>query len=153
MNEIDREILRFMQGDLPLSPRPFAGLAQQLGIDETEVVDRITRLTEAGYLRRVGAILRHQQAGFSSNAMVAWKVRGEEAERLGHLLAQFAEVSHCYLREVPEEFPYNLFTMVHASNESSLQNTVQLMARQSSLQEYVVLKSCRELKKVSMEYI
>lgn len=153
MNEIDREILRFMQGDLPLSPRPFAGLAQQLGIDETEVVDRITRLTEAGYLRRVGAILRHQQAGFSSNAMVAWKVRREEAERLGHLLAQFAEVSHCYLREVPEEFPYNLFTMVHASNESSLQNTVQLMARQSSLQEYVVLKSCRELKKVSMEYI
>jgi DNA-binding Lrp family transcriptional regulator len=153
MNEIDREVLRFLQGDLPLSSRPFAGLARQLGIDEKEIVARINRLSDAGYLRRVGAILRHQQAGFSSNAMVAWRVRPEDTERSGDLLAQFGEVSHCYLREVPKDFPYNLFTMVHASSEESLQSTVQSMARQSGLDDYVVLKSCRELKKVSMEYI
>jgi DNA-binding Lrp family transcriptional regulator len=71
---IDRSIIGLVQGDLPLQSRPFLDLAQDLGISEAEIVARVRSLQGQGILRRWGAVLRHRQAGFVANAMVAWKV-------------------------------------------------------------------------------
>lgn len=152
-DSIDRSIIGLIQGDLPLQAHPFLDLAQNLGISEAEIVARVQRLRSQGILRRWGAVLRHRQAGFVANAMVAWKVEAERADEVGQALAEFKEISHCYLREVPDKFAYSLFTMLHARTAEELEETLSRASLKTGLQEYLVIKSLREFKKVSMQYV
>lgn len=151
-NEIDKQIIAYIQADLPLESRPFLPLAQKLGISEEEIIIRINNLKNQSYMRRFGAILRHQKAGYDSNAMVAWLVTITEADRIGKIMAGFNEVSHCYLRDTPPEFGYNLFTMIHACSEMELQNIIERLVKASGLSKYTIIRSLHEYKKVSMIY-
>ena len=150
---IDREIIRFIQGDIPVEPRPFASLANRLNLSEEEIVEQVRDLQDQGMIRRFAAILRHYNAGFNINAMVAWKVAVEDADRVGMIMAGFDEVSHCYLRDVPEEFGYNLFSMIHARSDEEIITLLKQLASQTGLSDYIIIKSIQELKKVSMEYV
>ena len=151
-DKVDKSILRFMQGDIPLTSRPYQTLAEELGWSEAEVVARIEYLRDQGVIRRVGAILRHQKAGFGVNAMTAWRVELSRSDQVGEILAGFEQVSHCYLRQVPQEFRYNIFAMVHAHNEDELSRIVRDMAERTSIDDYSIFRSIKEYKKVSMEY-
>ncbi|MEQ8200788.1 MAG: AsnC family transcriptional regulator [Syntrophomonadaceae bacterium] len=153
IDPIDLSILELIQGDLPLESQPFAGLSQQLGISEGEIVERIEKMREKGAIRRWGAVLRHQQAGFIANAMVAWKVEPDKAEQAGRHMAGFREVSHCYLRQVPATFPYNLFTMIHARSDAQLRESIARAATETGLEDYLIIRSLKEFKKASMKYV
>ncbi|MEA4926493.1 MAG: Lrp/AsnC family transcriptional regulator [Syntrophomonadaceae bacterium] len=150
---IDRNIISLLQGDLPLESRPFYKLAQQLQISEQEIVDRIIKMQQMGIIRRWGAVLRHRQAGYMANAMVAWKVEASAADRAGRLMAEFKAISHCYLRQVPNLFAYNLFAMMHAHDEEELQRIIDEVSKRTGINDYAVIRSLKEYKKVSMQYI
>ncbi|MDD4170741.1 MAG: AsnC family transcriptional regulator [Syntrophomonas sp.] len=150
---IDRGIIALIQGDLPLKTRPFQKLAEELGISEQEIVERIQLWGQKGIMRRWGVVLRHQQAGYGSNAMVAWKAGLESADEAGRIMAGYKSISHCYLRQVPDSFPYNLFSMIHAQSEEQLMKIVDAAAQQTGLSEYIVIRSLKEFKKASMKYI
>ena len=152
-DDIDAKIIRFLQGDIPLEANPFAGLALSIAISETELLDRICNLKTSGIIRRWGAVLSHQKAGYSCNAMVAWQVEPEKADPAGEIMAGMKEISHCYLREVPADFDFQLFSMVHARDEQELENVINRIAELTDLHDYAVLRSVREFKKVSMRYI
>jgi siroheme decarboxylase len=152
-DSIDRNIIAMLQGDIPLQSHPFRELAQVLAITEEDIVERIKAMRQQGYLRRWGAVLRHRQAGYVANAMVAWKVTPERADQAGQVMAEFKEISHCYLRQVPASFAYNLFAMMHARTEAELIELVAKVSARSGLEDYVVIRSNRELKKASMRYI
>lgn len=150
---IDTEIIRFIQGDIPVESRPFASLADRLNLSEEEIVERIEDLQDQGIIRRFAAILRHYYAGFNVNAMVAWKVTLEDADRVGKIMAGFDEVSHCYLRNTPEEFSYNLFSMIHARSNEQIDGLLKELVSRTGISDYIVIKSVRELRKVSMKYV
>ncbi|MGD8564117.1 MAG: AsnC family transcriptional regulator [Desulfarculaceae bacterium] len=152
IDDLDKRIIARLQGDLPLVPEPFADLAQELGLSQDEVVERISRMAESGVMRRFGATLRHQQSGFPANAMVAWRVDPADADRAGEVLASFREVTHCYLRETCGEFPYNLYSMVHGKDEAECRRVVKKMAEAVGIDDYELLFSREELKKTSMQY-
>jgi len=152
-DSIDRNIIGLLQGDLPLVSHPFQKLAQSLNISEQEIVDRVRALQQNGMVRRWGAVLRHQKAGYSANAMVAWKVENERAEEVGRIMAEFKEISHCYLRDVPDLFEYNLFAMLHAHNDDELNELVTKVCNKTNSQNYKVIKSLKEFKKASLEYV
>jgi len=151
-DEMDRKILKFMQGDIPVQSRPYQAIAGELGWTENQVAARIQDLTEQGIIRRVGAILRHRKAGFAVNAMTAWRVDNNQADIVGAILAGFDQVSHCYLRQVPPEFSYNIFAMVHAHDENELLQLIGEMSNRTGIDNYSVFRSIKEYKKVSMEY-
>ena len=60
IDELDKRIIALIQGDLPLDSRPFAVMADQLGITEDEFMERVKSLKEEGVIRRFGATLYHQ---------------------------------------------------------------------------------------------
>lgn len=151
-DDIDREIVRLIQGDLALVSRPYENLARQMGISEAAIVARINTMQERGLIRRFGAVLRHQKAGYTVNAMVAWKIDNEGAEQAGTIMATYNEISHCYLREVQNEFAYNLFSMIHAKSDDELSQLLGDISQATGIKDYTVLKSVRELKKQSMQY-
>lgn len=153
INDIDREIIALLQGDLPLESRPFNQLAQQLNISEQEIIERIIKMQKKGILRRWGGILRHQQAGYLANAMVAWRVPAAQTDEAGEIMAGYKEISHCYLREVPDSFTYSFFTMVHAHSEDELRQLVSDVSERTGIKDYLVIKSLKEYKKASMKWV
>ena len=141
-----------IQGDLPVSPTPFGPLAKKLGIEEKEFLKRVRRFIRRGMIRRFGAILRHQIAGYRGNAMAVWSVPEEEVERISKAMIAFPAVSHCYLRPEHPRWPYNLYTMVHGRSREECLETAARMARETGLSDYQVLFSESELKKTTMRY-
>ncbi|MBW2095687.1 MAG: AsnC family transcriptional regulator [Deltaproteobacteria bacterium] len=152
VDELAKKIINLIQGDLPLAPRPFAVLAEQLGISESTLLAEIKKLKERGIIRRFGATLRHQEAGFSSNAMVVWKVPEDHLEEVGKAIAGFKEVTHCYQRKPQKDWPYNLYSMVHGANHEDCHEIARRLARKVNIDDYILLFSEKEFKKTSMEY-
>lgn len=151
-SEKELAILKKVQGDIPLSLSPFADIAQEIGVSEEKVLNLLKDLKAKGYIRRFGATLRHQQAGYDQNAMVAWKVPASRVEEVGKLFASRKEITHCYERITKAAWPYNLYTMIHATSEEECRAIIEELSRLTGIKEFEVLESIKELKKTSMEY-
>jgi siroheme decarboxylase len=149
---LEKKIINLIQGDLPLAPRPFAVLAEQLGIHESVLLEEIRKLKKQGIIRRFGATLRHQEAGFSSNAMVVWNVPEERLEQVGKVIAGFKEVTHCYQRAPKKDWPYNLYSMVHGNSREDCREIARRLSREVGIDDYTLLFSQKEFKKTSMKY-
>ena len=152
VDALDKKVIGLIQGDLPLDPRPFAVMAEKIGISEAEFVERVRSLKKSGVIRRFGATLRHQEAGFSSNAMIAWVVPEREVDKAGETMAQFREVTHCYQRRPQKDWKYNLYTMIHGDNENECFKIAQRISHETGIEEYILLFSEKEFKKTSMRY-
>lgn len=152
IDKTDKKVIRLIQGDIPVEPRPFEGLAEKAGMSESEFVERVAELKKRGIIRRFGATLRHQEAGFSSNAMVAWIVPGQRIEEVGEIMSGFREVSHCYHRRPQKDWRYNLYTMVHGESREECEGIAERMAQEAGVEVYTLLFSEKEFKKTSMEY-
>jgi DNA-binding Lrp family transcriptional regulator len=99
-------------------------------------------------MRRFGAILRHQQAGFVNNAMVCFAA----STAAGAVLAENTHVTHCYERPAFEGFPYTLYAMMHAQSAEDLDRYIKEAAQSIGNPGYAVLNSLRELKKTSFRF-
>ncbi len=151
LTDREKKIIRFLQQDLPLVSRPFATLEKTEDIPESEVLTTLTRWKKDGVIRKLAALIRHREAGFTRNAMVIWAVPIEQCEEVGTRLATFPEVTHCYQREPAFERKYNLFTMIHLK-DGPFDQLLEDMSAAVSISDYVILESVAELKKTSMEY-
>ena len=152
IDDLDKAIIGLIQGDLPLDPRPFAMMAEEIGMTEDEFLERVRSLKKSGIIRRFGATLRHQEAGYSANAMVAWLVPDDRLEEVGRAMAGFREVTHCYQRRPQKDWKYNLYTMIHGDNKDECNLIAERMSQEIGINEYLLLFSEREFKKTSMEY-
>lgn len=145
--------LRMVQADLPDCADPFAEIAKRTGLTEAAVLDLLCELKGQGVIRRFGATLRHQQAGYGDNAMVAWYVEQDrELDEVGAMMAARPEISHCYQRRNCYSWPYNLYTMVHARSRQECLNVVASLSELCRVPQYDILFSQIELKKTSMAY-
>lgn len=152
VDELDKKIISLLQGDLPLDPKPFAILAESIGITEDELIEKVRSMKENGIIRRFGATLRHQEAGFSSNAMGAWLVPHDRIEEVGKVMASFREVTHCYHRRPQKDWKYNLYTMIHGDTRDECYRIARRISQDTGIDDYVLLFSEKEFKKTSMEY-
>jgi len=152
LTELDKKIIASIQGDIPITERPYLEIAEHLGISEELLLERLEKLCDEGVIRRFGATLRHQKSGYEANAMVAWQVDEADIDSVGERMAAFREVSHCYRRNPPNDWPYNLYTMIHAIDEASCREIARSISIETSIDNYTILFSREELKKTSMEY-
>lgn len=114
LSPADRRLLAALEEGLPLAPRPFAALGEQVGLADEEVLARLEALRTAGVINRMGLIVRHRELGYRANAMVVLDVPDGAVAAQGARLAREPVVSLCYARpRRPPLWPYNLFCMVH----------------------------------------
>jgi len=128
-------------------------MANRVGIDTKELLAVLDNWKREGKLRRIGGIVDHFKVGFSAGAMVVWQVEPERVERVGKILANFKEVSHAYERKISENWPYNIYTMVHGADMPEVEQTAGLMSQECGVCNYRILATERELKKVPPTYI
>lgn len=152
LTEIEQKVLAAVQDDLPLVAQPYLELAEKSGLSEQTFLTTLEDLCRRGVIRRFGATLRHQKSGFTANAMGAWQVDESRVDEVGQVMAQNPAVSHCYRRDSAPEWPYNLYTMIHARNADACHAIARQLAQQTQISNYTLLFSSQELKKTSMEY-
>jgi DNA-binding Lrp family transcriptional regulator len=150
LSQTDREMLKELTGDLPTTPEPYLELAEKIGISEKEFLTRARKLLREGYLRKVGAIISPSKAGLRANGMTVFKAPSKSVARLGKKLSAYPEVTHCYERVAPPEFPYNLYAMIHGRTRKEVITRARKIARELNLDEYQILFSTREFKKTSL---
>ena len=113
----EQAVLRIVQANLPDSLTPYADIAEQAGMTEAQVLELLGSLKESGAIRRFGASIKHQKAGFTHNAMVAWKVPHDIVDAIGAEASKHPLISHCYFRpSSAPDWPYEFFTMIHGRN-------------------------------------
>jgi len=152
-SQAEVSVLRIVQRDLPDSLTPYADMACAAGMAEEEVLALLERLKASGAIRRFGASIKHQKTGWAYNAMVAWKVDGLDVEACGQSVARHSHISHAYFRpSKAQDWPYELYTMVHGRSEAECLGVVDEIMRTTPLREYAILKSLKEFKKTSMTY-
>ena len=128
--ELDRRIVLATQGGLPLVARPYAAVAEALGVDELRVRERLAAMLADGRIRRIGAVPNHYAIGYTANGMSVWDVDAAVIDVVGERVGALDFVTHCYRRprHLPD-WPYNLFAMVHAgSRETALARVAEIAA-------------------------
>ena len=152
LTNLEKRIIASLQEDIAVTATPYLEIANNLGVSEKALLEALQSLCDRGIIRRYGATLRHQKTGFTANAMAAWQVDEDRIYEFVNKMASFREVSHCYRRNPTNRWPYNLYTMIHASDEAACRKTAQRMAEAASVETYTLLFSRKELKKTSMVY-
>ena len=144
-------IVRCVQEDLPLDPRPFSVWANELGLTEDTLLEWLISKDKGGVIRRFAAVLDHRRAGFTANGMIVWHCDQEELDTLGKYLAQQPEVTHCYHRPSHPDWPYNLYAMIHGRTKEECLEIAAKLASLPSLRDYKVLFSTKEFKKIRLK--
>lgn len=153
LEELDRKLIEATQGGLPIIEAPYDSVAAEIGTTEADVIDRLGRLIERGFVRRIAAAPNHYALGMSANGMTVWDIDDQFASEKGREVGALDFVSHCYLRpRVLPEWPFNLFVMVHGQNcgevESKRSEIAQLLGETCRRSD--VLYSTRILKKTGL---
>jgi DNA-binding Lrp family transcriptional regulator len=122
MDSVDFALVAACQAGLPLTPRPYHAMAEQLGLGADEVMARMQAMMQAGVIRRIGVVPNHYALGYTANGMTVWDVADEHVDALDEAVGRLPFVSHCYRRprHLPL-WPYNLFAMVHAKSRQQAQ--------------------------------
>jgi DNA-binding Lrp family transcriptional regulator len=141
MDAIDRQLIQRMQRDFPLVARPFAALAEQVGVTEAEVLERVARLKEAGVIREIDAVFDPQRLGWVS-ALVAARVAPDRLEAVAARVNEFAEVTHNYARD----HAYNLWFTVIAPSTAAVDRVIAEVAETPGVERVVSLPALQRFK-------
>jgi DNA-binding Lrp family transcriptional regulator len=147
LTALEIESVRLLQRDLPLQPRPFEVLARTNNVAADDLLAAAKSLLKRGYIRRYGAVVPARKTGFGASAMGVWAVKGDGVESVGVKMSQNKAVSHCYLRPVYDDWPYNLYTIVHARSVDECESIINDIAIDTGVDEKQALYPTREYKK------
>ncbi|MDA3857980.1 MAG: AsnC family transcriptional regulator [Roseovarius sp.] len=149
----DRRIIAATQAGLPLVPQPYAAVAQELGLDESELCDRLRAMQKSGVIRRIAVAPNHYALGMLANGMSVWDIEDARVAELGAQVGALEYVSHCYERpRALPDWPYNLFAMIHGSDRDEVETKRQEVATLlgAACRGSDILYSTRILKKTGL---
>ena len=95
---VERAVINRLQTGLPLTPRPYADVAEELEISEGVLLDTLTRLLDNGTLTRFGPMFHAGELG-GGLSLAAMRISEEDFDRVAEQVNQFPEVAHNYRRE------------------------------------------------------
>jgi siroheme decarboxylase len=113
MDSLDSRILNIINKGIPLTKQPYLTVAETVGISERGVIDRITKLLEAGVIRRIGAVIDPHRIGWHSTLCAA-DIPEERLHDFSELVGEYVEVTHNYVRE---GHPNCWFTVIAPSSQ------------------------------------
>ncbi|HVP93616.1 MAG TPA: Lrp/AsnC family transcriptional regulator [Methanoregulaceae archaeon] len=112
----DLHILDALQDAIPLEPRPFATIAQRIGIPEKDLLDRLKWLQDEGIIRGISPTIESRHMGLTAATLVAFHVPDERVHEIATIINSYQEVSHNFLRE----HYYNLWFTLSGKNDESI---------------------------------
>jgi len=136
MDELERAIVNRLQGGFPLSERPFADAARELGTDEATLIAKLKAMLEAGTLTRFGPMYDAERLG-GAFTLCAMSVPAADFERVATLVNAHPEVAHNYERA----HRYNMWFVIAAASRAQIAPLIAAIEAQTG---YPVLDLPRE---------
>jgi len=137
------EILSRIQKRFPLVAKPFAVIAEELGMQEDEVVAILQKQKSDRVIRQTSAIFDTKRLGYNSS-LVAFKIKAEDIDAAVEIINAHPGVSHNYERN----HEFNIwFTLAVAPNSKlGLDKTVAILAERTGAAEYIMLPTLKMFK-------
>lgn len=141
-SKLQQAIVRRYQDDTDTPEMPF----------REEDLPQLTTWFKTGVMRRYALLLRHRASGFTANAMCCWSIPKKDLLTIGRTLAEDADITHCYARPMTENFPFNLYAMIHKTSWDEAYSTYKRLSKYmpANTPEGRVFFSTREFKKTSL---
>ena len=127
LTEIDKRLLNDFQRGFPLSPAPYAEIAERIGVSEGIVLDRLESLRRSGAVSRIGPVFRPKRAGAST--LAAMSVTEARLTEVAALVNEYQEINHNYERK----HDINLWFVVTAESGSRVHEVLEDIERRSGL--------------------
>lgn len=127
MDGLQKRLLASFQRGLPLTPTPYAKMAEQLGADEEGVLAALIALMQDGVISRIGPVFRTNRIG--AGTLAAMQVPAERLDEVASIVSSFDAVNHNYERE----HRFNLWFVVVAADEGQVQATLAEIERRAML--------------------
>jgi len=151
LDENQKLILSRLQDDLQLTAEPFDLLCGK-GLGKEDVLRIIKELIGKSVIHRIAAVVDHRELGFVVNVLFACEVPQERIIPAGQRLARFGMVSHCYQRETFENWPYNLFAMMHGQSMGQIQRVINKFVEAEKIDSFQLLPTAAEFKKQPVKH-
>ncbi len=156
LSEIEkRELRSIIEKGLPEHLSPYQIVAEQLGLQEQQIIKQICLWQSEGLIRRFGLVIKHRKLGYDANAMVVWNIPKHDIDKVALQLAKCSPVSLCYQRprRLPD-WPYNLFCMIHGTDRALVLEQINQITKQLELEaiEKDVLFSFKAYKQHGARY-
>lgn len=151
LSDSEKLLLAKLQNDLQVIARPFDFLcSKDLPIEN--ILRILTKLIDKGVIRRIAAVVDHHKLGFVANVLFVAKANPDRIVEAGNALARFGIVSHCYQRHSFENWPYNLFAMMHSRSMGEIQHVIDKFTKTQKIDSFELLPTAAELKKQPVKY-
>ena len=98
MDALDRKIINLLQTGFPLTEEPYLEVAKELGIEEQELLKRLSTLLEDNTLSRFGPMYDAQKLG-GAFSLVAVRVPEDDFDKVAEIVNSYPEVAHNYKRD------------------------------------------------------
>jgi siroheme decarboxylase len=140
-DEMDKKILNRIQSDFPITSRPFLEIAENLGLTEEIVIERVTRLKDSGIIRRIGGNIVPGKIGYVSTLCAA-KVPEDKIDDFARMVNQYPGVTHHYQRD--DEF--NIWFTFIAPSMTDIEENLKAISRATGITDILNLPATKVYK-------
>ncbi|MDD2863122.1 MAG: Lrp/AsnC family transcriptional regulator [Methylococcales bacterium] len=127
-DEIDASLINHLQDGFPICDEPYLQVANELGLTEDDVLNRLKKLLENGTLTRFGALYHAEKMG-GALTLAALKVPDADFEKVIEIVNAFPEVAHNYQRN----HELNMWFVVATETPLQLDETLEKIELQTGL--------------------
>lgn len=131
LDSVDRALINRYQSDFPLCSNPYQVVADALGIDEQQAIERISRLLENGVLTRFGPLFNIEAFG-GQFTLTAMEVPEQRFEEVNAIVNDFSEVAHNYERE----HQLNMWFVLACESQQQTDQVLQQLEQATGLRAY-----------------
>ncbi|WP_170546558.1 Lrp/AsnC family transcriptional regulator [Ruegeria arenilitoris] len=129
LDETDRAILNRMQDDLPLTTHPYAAIAEELGIEQSELLSRLTRMKDERVITRFGPFFDAAAMG-GAFCLCTMAVPPENFETVLTKVNAHPEVAHNYERT----HRLNMWFVLATETPEGIEATAEAIERETGIE-------------------
>ena len=141
MDDTDRKILNRIQSNFPITPRPYLTIAEELDLEESEVIHRLLQLKKDGIIRRIGGNFFPEKLGFVSTLCAA-KVPKDKIDAFAHAVNRYPGVTHNYQRDNS----FNIWFTFIAPTMDEIEEKLAEISKDTGVEEIINLPATRVFK-------
>ncbi len=137
----DKAILNRIQSNFPIDSRPYRVIARELDLEESEVLQRVTRMKSSGIIRRIGGNFVPHKVGFVSTLCAA-KVPANKIDAFTKAVNRYTGVTHNYQRDNQ----FNIWFTFIAPSRKQIQQNLESISRETGVETILNLPATKVYK-------
>ncbi len=145
--EIEKRILMEVQYNLPLTEHPFVDLAENLGLNANEIIEKLKEFKQKGIIKRIGANLNYKAfKNIGKAVLVAFACSEDDVLRIARIINESIDsisLKHNFLRNHER---YKIWFTFKGRSKEELLRKVEELAKKCGVDDYLFLPSKRVYK-------